>query len=175
MTQDVVEVGKKEDWLTSIVKLATVVWSREECDQLALCKELVTILNYLQVAIGSVSSFSRQLNIEWNNSFLFPFSATLPGELCISSQSRVCEGTWPPPTKEIRLSKFSGEKLIKVNLTNNIRANLSNKVKFNFTNKNVNLKSHLCPKCEWNASVIFTPTHCVLKLGKMRYWLLFPW
>merc|ERR1719341_663188 len=32
---------------TSIVKLATVVWSREECDQLALCKELVTILNYL--------------------------------------------------------------------------------------------------------------------------------
>merc|ERR1719507_2590495 len=32
---------------TSIVKLATVVWSREECDQLALCKELITILNYL--------------------------------------------------------------------------------------------------------------------------------
>ena len=34
-----------------------------------------------------------------------PFSATLPGELCISSQSRVCEGTWPPPAKEMRLSK----------------------------------------------------------------------
>ena len=28
--------------------------------------------------------------------------ATLPGELCISSQSHVCEGTWPPPAGEIR-------------------------------------------------------------------------
>ena len=26
--------------------------------------------------------------------------ASIPGELCISSQSHVCEGTWPPPAEE---------------------------------------------------------------------------
>ena len=27
--------------------------------------------------------------------------------------------------------------------------------------------SHLRSKCEWNASVIFTPSHCVLKVAKL--------
>ena len=40
-----------KDGLTGVVKLATVVGGGEESDQLALRKELVTILHHLQVAV----------------------------------------------------------------------------------------------------------------------------
>ena len=73
------------DRLTGVVKLAAVVGSGEEGDQLALGKELVTVFNHLE-----------KIEIQ----FEFPVEASIPGELCISSQSHVCEGTWPPPAEE---------------------------------------------------------------------------
>ena len=75
-------------WLTSIVELATVVGCREQGDQLSLRKELVTILNNL-VDIRVKIDFLKIRNLFF-----------IPGELCISSRSRVCEGTWQPPSRK---------------------------------------------------------------------------
>ena len=81
-------VGQGGLWLTSIVELATVVGCREQGDQLSLRKELVTILNNL-VDIRVKIEFLKIRNLFF-----------IPGELCISSRSRVCEGTWQPPSRK---------------------------------------------------------------------------
>ena len=81
-------VGQGGLWLTSIVELATVVGCREQGDQLSLREELVTILNNL-VDIRVKIDFLTIRNLFF-----------IPGELCISSRSRVCEGTWQPPSRK---------------------------------------------------------------------------
>ena len=69
-------------FLTCVVELSAVVGSGEEGDQLPLSKELIAVLHHLQTT--PVTTFPTVLRI-------------LPDELYISSQSRVCVKTWPPP------------------------------------------------------------------------------